>query len=311
VPTLLSQTGVFSSLESLTPAPGIIEYEVNSPLWSDGTLKRRFMALPGVSRIEFEPQGNWRFPVGSVLIKQFDLPKVGGGTQRIETRVLVNQAAGWIGYSYRWNAQGTDATLVQDGSDASYTVPDSNGAARSLVWDFPSSTDCLRCHTGVTGQILGVRTNQLNRSFNYPLRSDNQLRALNNIGLFTPDIGDASQYPALANPGDAAAPLAARARAYLEANCSHCHQPNGPTPVTLDFRARIAVADTGSLNVAVERPSNSRIDPVRISPGNRNASEVWLRLNRRDDFAMPPLATNLMDPLAIDVIGQWIDAGAP
>jgi uncharacterized repeat protein (TIGR03806 family) len=310
VPTLLSQTGIFSDLATLTPAAGIIEYDVNSPLWSDAAIKRRFLALPGVSRIVFDPQGNWAFPTGSVTIKQFDLPKVGGGTQRIETRVLVNQMTGWIGYSYRWNAEGTDATLVQDGSDATYTVPDANGAARSIVWDFPSSADCLRCHTGVTGQILGLRTNQINRNFNYALRTDNQLRAFNNIGLFDRDIGDVGQYPALVNPTDTTASISARARSYLEANCSQCHQPNGPTPVTLDFRARIALADTGSIDVAVERPADGRANPVRISAGNRNLSEVWLRVGRRDEFAMPPLATNQVDPVAVDVIGQWIDAGA-
>src|SRR3990172_2189114 len=253
VPTLLSQTGVFTNLTTLTPTPGLIKYDVTSPLWPEGAIKRRWIALPGTSRIDFDVQGNWIFPVGTVLAKHFELPRVGGGTQRIETRVLVNQVAGWQGYVYRWNAGGTEATLLADTENGDFTVPDGAGS-RNVIWYFPSRTNCLECHTAAAGHVLGIRTNQLNRDFAYPARNDNQLRAWNHIGLFDIDIGNPTQYPALARPNDTAAPLAARARAYLEANCANCHQPGGPPSVSIDLCARTPIANTGIVNVLASTP---------------------------------------------------------
>lgn len=45
-PLLLSQTGAFTDLGTLTPAPALIPYSVNAPLWSDNAAKTRWMAAP-------------------------------------------------------------------------------------------------------------------------------------------------------------------------------------------------------------------------------------------------------------------------
>jgi hypothetical protein len=42
-PSRLSQTGLFIDLTTLEPALGLIPYEVNSPLWSDGAVKMRWI----------------------------------------------------------------------------------------------------------------------------------------------------------------------------------------------------------------------------------------------------------------------------
>jgi glucose/arabinose dehydrogenase len=67
-PQTLSATGLFTSTAALAPAPGLIEYDVNSPLWSDGASKRRWIALPGTARIAFHATEAWTFPVGTVLV---------------------------------------------------------------------------------------------------------------------------------------------------------------------------------------------------------------------------------------------------
>jgi len=45
-PARLSQNGAFSDLANLTPAPGLIPYTVNSPLWSDAAAQHRWIAIP-------------------------------------------------------------------------------------------------------------------------------------------------------------------------------------------------------------------------------------------------------------------------
>ncbi|MFQ5732843.1 MAG: PQQ-dependent sugar dehydrogenase, partial [Planctomycetaceae bacterium] len=82
-PRKLSETGLFASTKDHTPAPGVIPYSVNAPLYSDNAIKDRFIAIPGKGRIEFDavvypqpapgaPPG-WRFPDGTVLVKTFSL----------------------------------------------------------------------------------------------------------------------------------------------------------------------------------------------------------------------------------------------
>src|SRR5690606_34636980 len=74
LPELLSQTGAFTSLEDLTPAPGIIPYEPNVTFWSDHAVKQRWFALrDDTSRFGFSENGNWSLPVGATWVKHFEL----------------------------------------------------------------------------------------------------------------------------------------------------------------------------------------------------------------------------------------------
>ena len=53
--------------------------------------------------MSFSASGNWQFPVGTVLVKHFELEVPPGVMRRIETRVLLRHECGWEGYTYRWN----------------------------------------------------------------------------------------------------------------------------------------------------------------------------------------------------------------
>ena len=46
LPPLLSGTGAFSNTPNRTPAGGLIPYAPNTPLWSDGAVKSRYLAVP-------------------------------------------------------------------------------------------------------------------------------------------------------------------------------------------------------------------------------------------------------------------------
>lgn len=313
-PQSLSATGLFSDVASLTAAPGVIEYEVNAPLWSDGALKRRWVALPGQTKIVFHPTDGWTFPNGTAIVKHFEVrtnlnnPNI---VKRLETRVLLKENNDWQGYTYRWNAQGTDAQLISARETETFIVldPAAPGGQRMQTWTYPSRQDCLTCHTAVNGRILGMRTRQLNRSIAYGSIVDNQLRSFNNIGLFTGNIGDVAQYEAYPEPDNSNEPVEDRARAYLASNCAHCHQPGSTAPGNLDFRFG---APVGTLNLVGVRPNAGSLgiaDPFLIKAGDKDSSLVWERMRRLDNNRMPPLGSEIVDQEALDLIGRWIDAG--
>jgi uncharacterized repeat protein (TIGR03806 family) len=313
-PTKLSQTGLFTELAHLTPTQGLLEYEINAPFWSDGAIKRRWVGVPGTDKISFNTQDAWRFPAMSVIVKHFEMAMADGTTKRLETRVLINQRPGWRGYTYRWNSAGTDADLI----DGTQTVtlnamdPGSPTGARTQTYEFPSRGACLTCHNSAHGELLGLRTSQINRAHQFPGGvTDNQLRTWNHIGLFDRDIGDTKYYYALPAVADTSKGQAARARAYFDVNCSQCHSPGGPTPVNMDLRVSTSLGATNTLDVPPGAGDLGIADARRIAPGSKDRSIVWKRMNSATGPRMPPIGSHVIDQSAVALIGAWIDAGAP
>ena len=68
-PRVLSRTGLFASTRDHVPAPGVVPYRINSPLWSDHATAERWLALPGASRIDVGEKGDWSMPEGSVVAR--------------------------------------------------------------------------------------------------------------------------------------------------------------------------------------------------------------------------------------------------
>jgi len=309
-PAKLSDTGLFRNMSLLLPRDGLIEYDVNAPLWSDGARKRRWIALPGTARIGYHATEAWSFPRGTVLVKHFEIETAPGTVRRLETRVLIRGEDDWQGYTYRWNTAQNDADLLPGADSTTFTVQDASapGGQRVQTWYFPSPSDCMQCHTTAAGRVLGVRTRLLNRDFAYPDATDNQLRSWNHIALFTTDIGDHAQYEALADPADATASLDARARSYLDVNCAMCHRPTGPTPVDMDLRFGVAEGSMRLFGVASTNPANGLPGTLRAAAGTHTASDFWDRMGRMDEYAMPPLGRNLPDESARTLLADWIDS---
>lgn len=192
-PMLLSQTGLFEDVAKHRYAKGIVPYSVNSPLWSDGAHKERAFAIPQNDsqdqRIEFQNQFGWTFPNGTVLIKSFAIEEETGNpkTRRwIETRLMLREQNEWVGYSYRWNRQGTDAQLVDaSGQDVDYQILDESvsGGIRTQKWHYPSRAECMVCHSRAANYTLGLQTSQLNRTYQYDTSGQNQLTVFENRGL--------------------------------------------------------------------------------------------------------------------------------
>src|SRR5262249_31058497 len=151
--------------------PALIPYSVNAPLWSDGAYKERWLALPGAdSKIDYTRNRGWNFPDQTVLVKSFALEMEEGNPASrkwIETRFLTRQNGEWFGYSYAWNAEQTDATLVNaKGLDAMVAVK-TGDAFRSRNWRFPSRAECMVCHSRAANWVLGLTTLQMNKEHDY------------------------------------------------------------------------------------------------------------------------------------------------
>ncbi len=308
-PTTLSGTGLFANVASLTPQPGLVEYDVASPLWSDNAIKRRWLALPGTQRIAFSPAGIWDYPVGTVFVKHFELPTSPTTRRRVETRILLRQVDRWVGYTYRWNTAQTDATLLTASTTDVFSV-DLGGGPVQQTWRYPSPAECLGCHTAAAGRVLGGRTVQLNRNFAYEGGTDAQLHAWGAcLGLFDTPLEAPTFYGALADPANTAEPLAARARSYLDANCAHCHQPGGPAPGGLDLRHTPLLGGMNLIGVAPTEGDLGITGAQRIRVGSKAQSVLWHRLQSTDGAIRMPKGSLLPDPLGVALVGSWIDTG--
>jgi uncharacterized repeat protein (TIGR03806 family) len=310
IPQLLSQTGVFSDTRRRIPNEALIPYDLIVAFWSDGASKTRWVAIPN-EKIEFSASGQWIFPAGTVFVKNFDLPVDAtdpSAKRRLETRLLVRDSAGGVyGVTYKWRADESDADLLPGSLHEDISVKTATGEARRQTWYYPSRKDCLTCHTTGAGGVLGVKTRQLNHDFSYPSGvTDNELRTWNHIGLFARTIpaNDLASLPTLAASDDTARSLEDRARSYLDANCSHCHQPGG-TVAYFDARYTTPLAQQGLINGPVL--IDQGIDRPRIiSPHDVWRSIAFMRVNTDGDIRMPPLARETIDQKGVSLLSQWI-----
>ncbi len=308
-PLLLSQTGAFEDLRTLTPNPMLIPYELIVPFWSDGA-KNLVGYQCQEERSDFRPAGEWRFPNGTVFVKQFDLPVDDTNPaieRRLETRFLVRDSKGEVyGVTYKWRTDNTDADLLTTSLSENISIKTASGN-RTQIWYYPSREDCLTCHTANAGGVLGVKSRQMNRRITYPSGvTDNQLRAWNHVGLFDPKLDDSelAAIPRLADANDNTRTVEDRARSFLDANCSQCHRPGG-TVVSFDVRYDTPLSRQGLIDGRVL--IDEGIDRARIvAPNDIWRSILLMRLNTTDTFKMPPLARMTIDQASVQLLSDWI-----
>ncbi len=306
-PTRLSETGLFQDVETLTPAPGLVEYEVNTPLWSDRASKKRWLALPAGQTIGFAATGAWTYPDGTAFVKHFELEVAPGIFRRLETRVFLKQTEDWVGYTYRWNEDESDADLLTAALDEVFDVA-LPGLDPTQNWHYPGPGECLACHSIAGGRVLGGRTRQLNRLFDYPGDGAfEQLVAWSCGGLLDTPIGDASAYGAFRAVDDEQGPVHDRVLSYLQTNCAFCHQPGGPAPGDLDLRYDTPVTSMNLLGVAPDFGDLGVPGALRIDPGDHPRSVMWLRSAETDEALRMAQGTRLRDEDFLPVLAAWID----
>lgn len=175
---------------------------------------------------------------------------------------------GWAGYTYEW---------LDDGSDAVLLAGSKTKQVGTQSWYYPSRADCAKCHTEAAGKTLGLELGQQNGDFVYEStnRIANQLKTLEHIGMFAAPLGKPVEqivrYPAF---DEASAPLEARARAYLHANCANCHQPNGPGRGDWDLRFSTSLEDTATCNADQEAGDLGVAGAKLLVPGDPSKSLI-------------------------------------
>lgn len=297
VPSQLSGWGCFQSTDTSAFSDSVIPYDMNTMLWTDHADKGRFMAIPDGTTIDVDAEGRFDYPVGSVVGKHFWL-----NNQIVETRLMLHheQPHGWRGYSYEWNDQETDATLL-----SSSKLSD---LGNQTTWYYPSPAECDACHTAVSGFTVGPEVGQLNRSYLYPSTglNANQLITLETIGVMSSNFSEQQKSTAFYAIDDTAYSAERRARSYLHSNCAYCHQPGGPGGGDMDLRMSAMLDEMQVCNEAPLGDTLGMTNPVIIAPGDPDNSILVRRMEDLGQYRMPPLGTAEVDIPAMIVIRNWI-----
>jgi len=288
-PRTLAEFGFFTDAAGRVPAPRVTPYELNVPLWSDGADKLRYIYLPEGTRLTADGEGLLQFPVGAAIIKSFAFGQ--GADQRlIETRVLLHRADGWAALPYRWNAEQTEATLALAGGRLDVTTP----AGATISYRIPNKNQCKECHS-LNGAVIPIGPKARNMAQSW-------------LAAMLPQV------PARADSlphwdTRASGPAEPLARAYLDVNCAHCHQPGGMASNSgLDLRWEQAEPQAiGIFKRPVAAGRGAGGHEFGIVPGAPDQSILAYRLaSAEPGVAMPELGKSSVDPDGVAVVRRWI-----
>jgi len=112
--------------------------------------------------------------------------------------------------------------------------------------------------------------------------------------------------PRIVNPHDASASLHDRARAYLHANCSHCHMRNSGGNSAMQLAWQIAETEMDIFNVTPMHTTFGLTDVKLLAPGLPAQSLIVHRTVLRGPGQMPPVGTILPDGAGVNLLAQWI-----
>lgn len=339
VPERLSDWGVvLADGDYLALNAGVTPYDLNTPLFSDYALKLRTVWMPDGSDARYNEDREFDFPVGTIISKTFHYEKAATWSRSahhvikadreamldgdgrldldeyvlVETRLLVRYSEGWTALPYVWNAEQNEAYLELAGDVRDITLTGRAGS-EDIVYVVPDANQCGGCHTPDHSakelRPIGPRAWQLNRDYGYGAETRNQLDYWSAAGLLT-GVGDSPPRGVRwSRPGNATAEQ--RAKAYLDANCAHCHNPSGAADTSalhLNIDApvdrRYGVCKTP---VAVGRGSGDR--PYDIYPGKPDESILVFRMQHTDPaIAMPELGRSAVHAEGVQVVSDWIAA---
>ena len=290
-PTQLSRTGLFKDVSSEEVSAGVYPFSINAPTWQDGYDSSYWIGLPGKGRMDATiryrdelPLMRYEKPNNTVLAKT-----IHENGQRIETQILHFDGY-WNGYTYRWNEEQTDATLVpKEGLDTTI-----NGK----TYRFPARNECARCHGSNFHRPQAFLPGQINK--------EDQLEQFLELGLINEKFKTMTSMQKLVNPYDPSAPLELRARSWIHSNCSYCHRVSGGAGVTSMFNAAVPDNRMRLLNFIPEKGAFGLENGHLIDPGNPYNSIFYYRIATKGAGHMPMIPTKTMDKTGIQLVHDWI-----
>ena len=335
---------VLSDGAKLTLNSGVVPYDLNTALFSDYAFKLRALYVPAGKKIGYRTDGTLDFPVGTAITKTFYYPKASGtdaayagvaranqteqggsidlATHRlIETRVLVLQPDGtWSGLPYVWDADQKDASLKIGGASVKLELVGGGAANEKFAYGVPNAQTCEKCHStenaGGHGILpIGPKARNMNKSYAYEGGTTrNQLVHLDDLQLLSGFTGVANA-PVNADWRDTSQSLEARARAYLDSNCAHCHNPGGnasQSGLVLDYATVGSTATPSKWGVCKKPLAYGGPGlPYRygIEPGQAGASLLLYRLSHTGTAdVMPTVGRKVNHTEAITLVRDWIDS---
>ena len=298
MPAKLSEFGLFRDGSS-QPLETLLPYTLRTPLFSDYSEKQRLIWIPPQKKASVAADGAISFPAGSVIVKSFGWPSHNGG-KPVETRLLIHRADGWLALPYIWDADGRDATLALAGRRVPVTFTAPDGTTQSINYAVPNKNQCKECHS-LNGAIMPIGPKV--RNFIVPATATTLYLGLK----FTDPAEFKPTLPVWDDP--ASGTTAERARAYLDVNCAHCHNPAGSASNSgLFLRWTDAVTVNYGINkrpTAAGRGSGGHA--FAIAPGYPDNSFLITRLESLDPgVAMPEVGRSTIHKEGAALLRQWI-----
>ncbi len=299
-PRCVGPPGLYIEGSCSVLAEGVMRYEPEYWLWSDGTDKDRFVWFPPGTRIDSRTMGEWSYPVGTRFWKTFSLDG-----RRLETRFIEKTREGsgisrWSFQTFAWSEDESVVTEVTDG------VVDTAGSTH----DIPSISACGVCHggPGAGDVVLGFGAVQLNHD-----REGITLEDLDEMGW----LSDPAPAGLAEVPGS---PETQEALGYMHSNCGPCHggeRPQGGLNLQVEIGLASAL-ESAAYRTAVGVPSEWQTEEarVRVAPGQPEASTLFVRMNHRnvpggEVIQMPPIATEFLDDEGLEIVRTWIESIPP
>ncbi|MCP4784201.1 MAG: c-type cytochrome [Fuerstiella sp.] len=314
-PRTLSESGLFSSMTDLTPAPGVIAYSVNAEPWADHAVAERYVAVPNEASIKADGTA-WTFPENTVLVKTLSLDMQQGDPttrRRVETQILHFDGIELMPYTYQWNDDQSDATLVDaSGAERTFEIQDSAAlhGVRRQTWRFSGRAECQRCHNRWSGPALAFNTPQLDRVHNYGGTTASQLDTFAHIRLIEKQV-DTENKPKLADPYDTSATLDDRARAYLHANCAHCHRLHAGGAVLSHMHFDLALDKTNMINTRPTQGTFGIHAAQVVAPGDPFRSVLLYRMAKLGSGRMPRVGSAEVDRAGVELLYNWLEQLKP
>ncbi len=299
----LGAYGLFRDLSAREPSAGVVAYDLPVPLFSDYAAKRRYVFLPPGAHAQYRADDTFAFPVGTVLIKTFEYPADMRAPleniRRVETRLLIRTRAGWTANAYIWNADGADARLQVAGAQFPVRWIARDGAVREITYSVPNRNQCKGCHS-VDGAFAPIGPSAVHLQHTLENGAETELARWTRLGLL--------EGAPVALPAPSSGP-ASSARAYLDINCAHCHNPRGPANTSgLDLRATQTDPARWGLRKRPIAAGRASADlSYAIDPGHPERSILLHRMQSSDPgVMMPELGRSIVHTEGVEIVRAWI-----